>query len=121
MSEGFLLAATVASDRNARQGRDRLSATAAAAFDAWAQAIVGTTAAERRVQIKRISRQVAAPMTGAQHSLPLRALALLSPLAARSIGEQWLREAPSPRPGFQAEPGLRRVLRTIAERGRWHG
>lgn len=119
MSEGFLLAATLAGDRDAASGRVRLSAGAVAEFDRWMRTTGGASDGDRRGRIKTISRRMSAPMAMPEHELPDRALALLSPLFARSLAAQWLLRAPAPRAGFQAAPGLRRVLLNVAMRGTW--
>lgn len=121
MSEGFLLAATIHRDRNAALGQAGLSGPAASAVASWSDALKRLGDNERRAKIAAISRQMIAPLSNHGQGMPTRALALLAPFVERSVGEAWLRQAPAPRIGYAAEPGLRRVLRTIAERGTWHG
>lgn len=121
ISEGFVLAATIAGDRHAAQGRLGLTGNAADTTDALLAELSALDNAARRARIQAISVGIAAPIRAAVATMPPRALTLLAPIAERSLAHEWFTNTPAPRMGYRAEHGLRRVLRTVAERGRWQG
>ncbi len=119
-SEGFLLAATVAGDRLAEQGARGVTGPAQVAVQSLVKRLSALPKAERRRQIEAISQRMTAPLGAVRAKLPPRALSLLSPIAERDLADTWLQQAPPPRLGYRAEPGLRQILSMIAERGSWH-
>lgn len=121
VSEGFLLAATLASDRHAQKGRTGLRGAASASVTALVSELTALEDAARQQRIQVISRRIARPTVSPCVPMTPRALAILAPVAERSLGQAWLKNAPPPRPGYRVEPGLRCVLMKIAESGRWRG
>jgi hypothetical protein len=121
ISEGFLLAATLASDRHAQMGRTGLSGAASASMAALVSELTALEDTQRRQRIQDISRRMARTLVSPCVPMPPRALAILAPVSERRLGQTWLANAPPPRPGYRVEPGLRCVLMKIAESGRWRG
>lgn len=121
VSEGFLLAATLASDRHAQRGRTGLSGAADASVAALVSELTALEDGQRRQQIQDISRRMGRTMASPCVPMTPRALAILAPVSERRLGQAWLASAPPTRPGYRVERGLRCVLMKIAESGRWRG
>lgn len=120
VSEGFLLAATLASDRHAHKGQTGLVGAASASVVALVAELTALEDSQRRQRIQEISVRIARTLASPCVPMLPRALAILAPVSERRLGQTWLANAPPPRPGYRVEPGLRCVLMKIAESGRWH-
>jgi hypothetical protein len=111
--QGFTLAATVHHDPRARQAVAGLAPVIVDDITAPADELTVCSAAKRRERVRSITAQLP-PALGEQAVLEPRAQALLAPSVPKRIGRNWLKNAPSPRPGFRPEPGLLALLRRIA-------
>jgi hypothetical protein len=111
---GFLLAATLASDRGARQAASGLTPDARPDVEAAGEALEGLDSAQRRRRIAALVARFRLPSGATAPHWPARSQALwatgLPPEQARSL----LATAPAARAGFVPEPGLMQLVRRIA-------
>jgi hypothetical protein len=114
--QGFALAAVVADDPGGRLAEQGLAPRIAQDVTHVAKALAVMDKKTRREEISRISKLLSPPLSF-DVKLPPRARRLLASTVSREVAQQWLADAPLPRPGYQPEPGLRAVIRWLAEEG----
>lgn len=115
--QGFALAATVAGDPGAELAAQGLAPAVADDLCRLARELAGLSPEERRQRVRSIAARLG-PRLPETVDLPPRALGLLAPDVDAETGRRWMAEAPPPRPGYKPGPGLRTLIRLIAERSR---
>jgi len=116
MLDGLLLAATARGDGRSgphasgtpNEHSSGLAAGLAQQLQGGMKALEQGSTADRHLALRRVAQRLQPTITAT--SLPARARALLAAEVERERGERWLREAPPPRRGFRASPGLRATL-----------
>jgi hypothetical protein len=113
--QGFALAATVADDPGAELAAEGLVISSADDLCRVARELSRLGPEERRQRVRSIAGLLNPCLPGTVELLP-RALALLAAEVDAETGRRWIRESPPPRPGYEPEPGLRALIRLVAER-----
>jgi hypothetical protein len=112
--QGFALAAVIADDPGGRLAERGLAPRIAQDLTRLAKDLASMDKKNRRQEITRISKLLSPPIP-AEITLTPRARSLLASMVGLDVAQQWLAEAPLPRPVYQPEPGLRAVIRRLAE------
>ena len=110
--EGFLLAATLASDRAAREALPGLTRAARSELQAAAGALDRLDTARRRRHIAALVARFRRP-AAALERWPVRSRALWAARLPESQARALVATAPSTRAHFVPEPGLLQLLRRI--------
>jgi len=113
-AEGFALAAAVAGDRGAARARAGLADSVRDDLTRLATEVQALPSAQRQQMLAALTRMAQPLQLHPPEDANPRALALLAAHTQPELGRAWLQRGGLPRPGFEAEPALLRLLHALA-------